>query len=1093
MSSAESQKEAIRTTRQAQEGIAAARHFVADKYETIQASKLLDPETLTAKEMLHNSNLMRNYLEDVGRRGRGQLTDEDKAFNEALDKVDDFLEGQVVPEKVTPQLRRLAETVGVEDIADLEVDDLASAIQTRRAQLQPKRPEFLTTEDDWMRDPQFAAIKPVMGALRELKDVMPKVLQLAEDAGVKPVTLDDPMLTYFPREYQTSAGAYRLRADRRMLDADDQFNIGRRPHMKRLAGGSARLQEMSVDDKFAGQFDPGVWGRTDPFKDNPEEVDKLWRKFVDAYKIPSTGPGDAYDVSNEYYKLFQTITRRSKADVDAGIPMFVMNPAASAQKRLESAFLAHAQARGVRRLIQKVVTPHERPELARIKRESEFVFGKNMPSIQAMKQEAAVLARQGNTEAAEALQEKIGVQLEAVEQGRLAALARLEARAQLWASSTGRPVDDYYLNKSLLREAGQGGGPDAGRAVGAGPSPAGAPPATGGTPVEPAPPTGGTPAPPPAAAAPSPPPGAHQGLVDRWVEADRLDTEARQLSTQGLHDEAAGLESASQQLQDEIYGEVRQAVTADETIAGADDGLKNVVVDDTVEAVVNGDERPLIEIGRESLEQWKTRTPSAVDKLGDVAKDIAEEPVKAKLDEVADTATRTAAAPADVIDDAARRVKDFMAADPDGGDNPAVRFTFERGHVIGHLSDGGAAKRWAQGPNKNMGELVSIDPVQPGDQVHPLFLTGKLSPDHPRRVRYEHRQKLKEQLPKKLQGLVTHAMKKTQKQFLDDHEKQFADILKATGLGARDFWRQVRQGPPSAKVLAETKAVSEAWVRGGPLAGRRTKKGGIVDKPEATPPKAPAQPAAKALKGPGNLSVKEQAEWDALNLDQWSHKSLMKQIRVARSARVEGRTPKDAVRDYLENMFDNQEAADFATFEELFESAKQGAHDWTRDFFGDDWRKLTHAATDDQLDKLLDIESGWGWAIMSTSPAKGFKEFKDLFAKVKAAAEPPSGFSGSAPIPLKTVDDPIVRKRQKAVERGFTGRVETALKKHKVPTKKAAVRVQDDKSMKVLPRVASEKDIPAVQYPNGVVVHAAECWQKERRNSLSVAVPSFEN
>jgi len=130
-------------------------------------------------------------------------------------------------------------------------------------------------------------------------------------------------------------------------------------------------------------------------------------------------------------------------------------------------------------------------------------------------------------------------------------------------------------------------------------------------------------------------------------------------------------------------------------------------------------------------------------------------------------------------------------------EDPTVRVMFEHGHIIAPASWGLTHRAKEYGKRRSLGDWLGIAPTREGDDYPGPFMGVSIYETSPRRIRYEHRMKLKAKLPGKHKSLITYAKRLTQKRFIEQKVSPSiaALIMDRTGLEPREFWRQVRYGP----------------------------------------------------------------------------------------------------------------------------------------------------------------------------------------------------------------------------------------------------------------------------------------------------------
>lgn len=435
--SAEAQKEAIRVSRYEQDALANTRYELMPHLEAIEKSGVFQGDNA-----LDTSGLAMEYLEDVGRGRPGAGTKFEKLLDgdgnivmkrymrelppEVIQQAEDLfakVDAGGLPAMKTSALKDLASKYGVVDDTSKSAKDLVDEMRTKRQEFTNdvkvadeaqmvdggNRPQFSIDEDAWMNDPRFEALQKsgIMPSLRALKEKMPEVLALEKELGVKVDDLDD-LLTYFPRVKQTSAGPMRRAAERSPMASSDQFATGRQSYLRGITGGTSLLNRMSLDKDFAGVLDKGVRGSAPIAK---EETEALFQKFREKYgNTLADGEvsfADPAAFEKQTRDLFKMVTSRPMEDVKAGVPMFTMNPAEAALKRLEAADKAMANAVGRTNLIRD--------------------FAKRYPESMGVKR--AKVAKQA---------------VETFGEEATPAMVAMDGHARLWAKATGNKADEWH-------------------------------------------------------------------------------------------------------------------------------------------------------------------------------------------------------------------------------------------------------------------------------------------------------------------------------------------------------------------------------------------------------------------------------------------------------------------------------------------------------------------------------------------------------------------------------------------------------------------------------------------------------------------------
>ena len=180
------------------------------------------------------------------------------------------------------------------------------------------------------------------GVADDIKDSLDELIVQAK--GFQDIEqLEDVFATYLPRVRQTSRGILSgSGSKRKAFDPENPFRVKRADELRNLPGGTAAIQRMSVDPRFAGVYSKKV---KNGVKEDRVARDALFQKFVKEY-------GDEIGNHSKVEDLFDSITKRNIVDVQRGVPMFGINPAESSMRALEQAYKAKAQAQMYRDVIR---------------------------------------------------------------------------------------------------------------------------------------------------------------------------------------------------------------------------------------------------------------------------------------------------------------------------------------------------------------------------------------------------------------------------------------------------------------------------------------------------------------------------------------------------------------------------------------------------------------------------------------------------------------------------------------------------------------------------------------------------------------------
>ncbi|MDB4694486.1 hypothetical protein OAF30_03565 [Flavobacteriales bacterium] len=197
-------------------------------------------------------------------------------------------------------------------------------------------------------DERFAELQRtgVLDILDEVKVELKNVLGVAERNGVDLTELLDPYASYSTRiANATNAGPVLRSRSGKSYDPNTEFSIARDKHRRRVKGGTAMLQRMSLDPQFAAQKEiRSRMGRGNFAENKPV----LLSQFKDKY-----GPYLEDLSEKEVGDLFDDVVSRSESDLKEMVPFYHNNPAEAALANIESVYNAAAQASGLKQLLRK--------------------------------------------------------------------------------------------------------------------------------------------------------------------------------------------------------------------------------------------------------------------------------------------------------------------------------------------------------------------------------------------------------------------------------------------------------------------------------------------------------------------------------------------------------------------------------------------------------------------------------------------------------------------------------------------------------------------------------------------------------------------
>lgn len=773
-SSPEMQREALELSRKFVESKSLAREGMFKNFEDLASSGLMD-ESIDPAQRVANGNLMYEYMEDIGREGRKKIKDPDTKAER------------------------------------IEFDEPAEKFAARS---------------------KFDPIRQLIPNLDDMKVQLRDVLDTAEEYGqlTNDFALRDEFASYAPRLFQSDAAIWRRPQDMRSLDTRDQFNLSRKAGLINLPGGTAQVNQMSIDKEFAGMGNKR-------FLSGQKRHDKesLKGEFFDKYNI------DELDVEDEVKdELFDSIYNRPREDVESGIPMFNPNPFDATLKRIESARSARASAVALSKAIQENARINKPLDHLRVEREAREATGVNEKThdvVSALRDFANKFGEAGAK-----------------------ALSNLHIRSKFAddpPTAPQRAPDGVDPNAPAPR-------PDDGSApLGDGTAPASPPEA----PVPPVQPD-------------TPSTWLSDVRVGRGIPEDgaasMTDAEARQWVESSVDDVVeineqgfdATMKGGSVRLgKDQDYDKLRSYID------NKTEELAEKEAEVAVRAFVNGGPDPVTgrEFANEELQRLASDNPDsfsdksirraqrqidsfqrAEKRTQDAAKGRAEENAAKKkpkrgelsdfvkkskgvVDSAASKSASSKSAAKEVLPktskfephpDEIKEFDDYLAlqkADPENPTNPAVKLQYEHGFIMGRHDDIPTMKRNVK--NKGYGEFLgAVPPSKPEREAinDSVYVLKNYSDTHPRNIRFKDREELKGMLPKKERRIVGDARRSNKKEFIEKNQHNKKLVMESTGMSLEDFWRRAKNGPPKPKASPQAAA----------------KKAPAPEAPSVPPPKA---------------------------------------------------------------------------------------------------------------------------------------------------------------------------------------------------------------------------------------------------------------
>ena len=236
-------------------------------------------------------------------------------------------------------------------------------------------------------------------------------------------------------------------------------------------------------------------------------------------------------------------------------------------------------------------------------------------------------------------------------------------------------------------------------------------------------------------------------------------------------------------------------------------------------------------------------------------------------------------------------------------------YVFEYGSVFSQLRGSAAVIKHAQTGRKRLGELVGFHPMDKADQplLDSPFSSIFVDETHPSRIRYEHRMKLKGQLPKELKSLVGDAKRFTFKRFEEENGARHWRVKKATGLSLQNFWRQVKHGPTGKAIppvpIPEQPAAPEADPEATQAAEEEKEWAESAEKKGIDLQKQPPAEASQSTEGYMSHTWGEEVDrlskkyFDGRTIDEVSTEELERSVRMPELLKGEKFTEKNHMRD----------------------------------------------------------------------------------------------------------------------------------------------------------------------------------------------------
>ena len=341
---AEGQKQALEEVAYLNEAGVTARSMLYSPIKKIGESEVLNANALdangvalrTPEEVNTLSQAMSDYLEDIGREG-GQVAEGSKR--------------RVFDPRTTAEYR--------ERLKDTNPETAIS----------PYGDAFQELDELGLLD-----------ELDKIKSATAKALEDAQAAGVKIEGLEDEYASYATRVRTPEDGEVFASREKKRYDPNTEHATKRKSHLRNHPLGTAQIQRMSLDERYAGVRDPKLTRGSDK---KSAEMQALKERFASSDIDPDTGEAVGYGLKDQGFSdkdidaLWEDISTRNRELVERGVPFFEQNPATAALRNAEGLYQAAAHARGLKNFLKKIATLPETASMKRIGRDSNVAFDPN--------------------------------------------------------------------------------------------------------------------------------------------------------------------------------------------------------------------------------------------------------------------------------------------------------------------------------------------------------------------------------------------------------------------------------------------------------------------------------------------------------------------------------------------------------------------------------------------------------------------------------------------------------------------------------------------------------------------------------------------
>lgn len=341
---AEGQKQALEEVEYLKEAGVTARSMLYSPIKKIGESEVLNANALdangvalrTPEEVNTLSQAMSDYLEDIGREG-GQVVEGSKK--------------RVFDPRTTAEYRKRLKDTNPETAVS------------------PYGDAFQQLDELGLLD-----------ELDKIKSATAKALEDAQAAGVKIEGLEDEFASYATRVRTPEDGEVFASREKKRYDPNTEHATKRKSHLRNHPLGTAQIQRMSLDERYAGVRDPKLTRGSDK---KSAEMQALKERFASSDIDPDTGEAVGYGLKDQGFSdkdidaLWDDISTRNRELVERGVPFFEQNPATAALRNAEGLYQAAAHARGLKNFLKKIATLPETASMKRVGRDSNVAFDPN--------------------------------------------------------------------------------------------------------------------------------------------------------------------------------------------------------------------------------------------------------------------------------------------------------------------------------------------------------------------------------------------------------------------------------------------------------------------------------------------------------------------------------------------------------------------------------------------------------------------------------------------------------------------------------------------------------------------------------------------